>query len=207
MAGKGIVNIRGKEYRTVALRVKEFREAYSAAGYTPYITTEMISLTDEYVVIKAFVGYYANDELPITRLLGTGYAHEEFGSSNALAAAGYAGDEYCSADELVNALTKQNEQKTTEDTVVLQQEMADPRTEYDEVSESWDERDIIEMINQERMRGVKLVGEEDYREWYSNTLRNRWNVDGLSDLKKLGKDKLIFFLKVQREFNRMKGEK
>lgn len=108
----GVVNLKGKEYKTVALRVSEFREKYP--DWT--ISTEIVSRDADCVVVKAEV---IND---MGRLIATGYAEEYRDASTvnktsalencetsavgrALAAFGLAGSEYCSADELTNAIT------------------------------------------------------------------------------------------------------
>lgn len=112
----GVVNIRGKEYRTVALRVSEFRE--KCPDWT--ISTDLVLADAEKVVMKAAI------LTPEGVLLGTGYAEEYRESSNinktsalencetsaigrALAACGYAGSEYASADEVANAMKQQDE--------------------------------------------------------------------------------------------------
>lgn len=111
---EGIVPIRGKQYKTVAYRVNEFRGKFP--DYT--ISTELVESNDVVVVMKASI---FNIE---SRLLSTGYAEEVRAASQinktsalencetsaigrALAALGFAGTEYASADELVNALQQQ----------------------------------------------------------------------------------------------------
>lgn len=110
----GTVNIHGKEYKTVALRVSEFRQA--KPDWT--ITTDLISANDELVVMKAAI----LDETG--RCIATGYAEEYRSASKinrtsalencetsaigrALAAAGLAGTEYASADEVAGAISQQ----------------------------------------------------------------------------------------------------
>lgn len=112
----GIVNIHGKEYKTVALRVSEFRKDHPEWG----IDTNIIHISDIDVIIKATV-FDENG-----RLIGSGIAHEVQGSTKinstshvencetsaigrALASIGLAGTEYASADELVRALEKQGD--------------------------------------------------------------------------------------------------
>ena len=112
----GTVNIHGKQYKPVALRISEFREAFQA--YT--IMTELITADDDRVVIKATI---ADEEL---RVIATGYAEEVRGSTNinktsalenaetsavgrALAFFGLAGTEIASADEVANAINQQTE--------------------------------------------------------------------------------------------------
>jgi hypothetical protein len=113
----GIVNIRGKEYQTVALRVGKFREKYP--DYT--IETQLILQDEEKVIMKALI--FDGD-----KMLATGYAEEIRGSSNinqtsalencetsaigrCLAALGMAGTEYASADEVAGAISQQREKE------------------------------------------------------------------------------------------------
>lgn len=117
MADSGIVNIHGKEYKTVALRVQEFHQETEGRGS---IQTELVD-NGNYVIVKAAV--YDGD-----KLLATGYAEEERGASNilktsaievcetsavgrALAFAGLGGTEIASADEVANAITQQGEKE------------------------------------------------------------------------------------------------
>jgi hypothetical protein len=111
---KGIVNIHGKDYETVASRVARFRDAYPEHT----IETQLIHQDDERVIMKALI---LNGEL----LLATGYAEEVRGSSNinstsalencetsaigrCLAAFGYMGtDSYATADEVAAAIAQQ----------------------------------------------------------------------------------------------------
>jgi hypothetical protein len=110
----GIVNIRGKEYQTVALRVQKFRETHP----TWSITTHIEDRADDYVVMSAEI---RNEE---ERLIATGHA-EEFRKSSqingtsalencetsaigrALALAGFGGTEFASANEVQNAIHQQ----------------------------------------------------------------------------------------------------
>lgn len=115
----GVVNIHGREYKTVALRVSEFREKHPDWS----IITDLVSADSEVVIMKATI----MDESG--RVRGTGYA-EEYRSSSKInatsamenaetsaigrslaAACGLAGTEYASADELANAISQQNEQE------------------------------------------------------------------------------------------------
>ena len=108
----GIINLKGKEYKTVALRVSEFRE--NCKDWT--ISTSIVSRDNDCVVVKAEI---INPE---GRIIATGYAEEYRDASQvnktsalencetsavgrALAAFGLAGSEYCSADELANAIS------------------------------------------------------------------------------------------------------
>ena len=113
----GVVNIRGKEYQTVPLRVAMFRQMYN--HWT--IATHIIDNNENRVVIKAEI---ADDK---GRLIATGYA-EEFRKASAinktsalenaetsavgraLAFLGLAGDgSIASAEEVQNAMALQEE--------------------------------------------------------------------------------------------------
>ncbi len=113
----GIVNIRGKEYMTVALRVQQFREKHPLWA----IETHVEDRTEEYVVMRCEI---SNEE---GRILATGHA-EEFRKSSqinstsalenaetscigrALAALGFGGSEFASANEVQNAVAQQKPQ-------------------------------------------------------------------------------------------------
>lgn len=114
---QGIVTIHGKQYKTVALRVNEFRSSFPDLS----IQTDLIS-NNEYVVIKAII-IDEND-----RVRATGYAEEQRNSTQinktsalencetsaigrALACFGLAGEEYASANEVVNAIYQQENQQ------------------------------------------------------------------------------------------------
>ena len=118
----GIVDIHGKQYKTVAYRVTELRES---RGPNWSIQTELIGENDKKVIMKATI---IDSE---DRIIGTGFAEEVRGSTNinktsalenaetsaigrALAACGFAGTEYASADEVANAISQQKEQEIAE---------------------------------------------------------------------------------------------
>jgi hypothetical protein len=111
----GIINIRGKEYQTVALRVQKFRAAHPA--WT--IRSEIVHIDADQVLMRAEI----LDETG--RLLADGFAEEWRASSQinktsavencqtsaigrALACTGFGGSEFASADELANALRHQS---------------------------------------------------------------------------------------------------
>lgn len=115
MADTGKVTIHGKEYSTVALRVKEFREKYKQDFS---IITELVDRDEQTVVMKASI---SQGDI----VVATGYAEERRDASminktsalencetsaigRALAAFGMAGTEYASADEVANAISNQN---------------------------------------------------------------------------------------------------
>ena len=106
MSETGIINIHGKDYQTVALRVTKFR----AEKPNWSIITDILENTPEMVMMKAAV----LDESG--RMIGTGHAEEKRGAGinktsalencetsaigRALAACGYGGTEYASANEV-----------------------------------------------------------------------------------------------------------
>ena len=120
---KGVVNIRGKEYQTVALRVSHFRQRHPHHS----LITEIVHEDEHRVVMKASIkseDWYGGGTIQQT--LATGHAEEVRGSSNinktsalenaetsaigrALAAFGFGGEEYATADEVANAIKQQSE--------------------------------------------------------------------------------------------------
>jgi len=114
MGKKGIIKIHGKEYKTVALRVNEFREKFSQEYG---IETDLINSSD-LVIVKATI----KDEKGF--VVASGYAEEVRGSTminktsalencetsaigRALACFGFAGEEYASANEVQSAIHQQ----------------------------------------------------------------------------------------------------
>lgn len=108
----GVVNIRGKEYQTVALRVSNFRVDYPAYS----LVTEVLHRDLDCVVMKATIRD-SND-----RIVATGHAEEYRKASEinktsalenaetsaigrALAALGIGGTEFASADEVARAVS------------------------------------------------------------------------------------------------------
>ena len=112
MAKQGVVNIRGKEYQTVALRVSNFRESFPQLS----LVTEVLHRDVDCVVMKATI---SNDS---GRVMATGHAEEYRKASEinrtsamknaetsaigrALAAMGLGGTEFASADEVARAVS------------------------------------------------------------------------------------------------------
>jgi len=114
----GVVKIHGKEYKTVAKRVADFREKFP--NHT--LVTELVSADDERVVMVSKV--YDSDN----RLVSTGWAEERRDASRLhgtssleiceTSACGRAvaflhrdlmGTEIASADEVANAISQQND--------------------------------------------------------------------------------------------------
>ena len=116
MADDGTVKLHGRTYKTVALRVQQFRETHSIEdGWS--ITTAIIEDTADRVLMRAAI--VAPDGVEVA----TGHADEIRGSSHinkraalencetgaigrALAAAGFGGSEYASADELASKISQ-----------------------------------------------------------------------------------------------------
>ena len=115
MSNTGIVNIRGKEYQTVALRVQKFREAHPDWE----LSTEIIEANEKLVIMQARI--YNTDG----KCIATGHAEEFRAASQinstsalenaetsaigrALAAAGWGGTEFASANEVQNAIHQQS---------------------------------------------------------------------------------------------------
>jgi len=118
----GIVNIHGKEYKTVASRVNDFRIEFEQQ-YS--LESEIISIDKDTVVMKAFIRSLVVEGMPV---VAVGHAEESRGASTinrtsalencetsaygrALAAFGFAGTEFASADEVANAIHQQNSPK------------------------------------------------------------------------------------------------
>ncbi len=119
MSKQGIVNIRGKEYKTVALRVQEFREQFP----TYFLTTEIVKIDDEQCIVKAYAGVYleggqvqtfatghAQEFRKASQINGTSYVEncETSAIGRCLAALGLGGTEFASANEVVNAIHQQS---------------------------------------------------------------------------------------------------
>lgn len=117
----GTVNIRGREYQTVAFRVQQFREAHPLWA----LTTSVLFRDDECVVMQASIG----DENG--HVLATGHAEEHRKASQinrtsalenaetsaigrALAALGFGGTEFATANEVQNAVHQQGNPQTGE---------------------------------------------------------------------------------------------
>lgn len=116
------VNIHGKEYRTVAERVADFKGDPSFEGFG--IQTDLISNADLVVVKSVIVN-------PDGQVVGSGYAEEVRGSTNinktsalencetsaigrALASIGLGGTQYASANEVSDAIIQQAQQEVAE---------------------------------------------------------------------------------------------
>ncbi len=116
MSKEGFVSIHGKEYKTVAKRVQEFRESVIYKGWS--IMTDVVKIDDDQVLVKAQI---INPE---SKIVATGHGHELRAASQinrtsyvenaetsaigrALACLGLGGTEFASADEVANAIHQQ----------------------------------------------------------------------------------------------------
>ena len=180
MSKEGIVSIHGKEYKTVALRVNEFRDEFADAMG---ITTEIIEANDKIVIMKASI---INPE---GFVVGTGHAEEQRNSTminktsalencetsaigRALAACGFAGTEYASANEVENAIHQQNAplakiSKKVKDNVVQQSTLCLERGDEHGLKEIWaefgaDEKVVLWALfnSQQRASMKKLMNGE-----------------------------------------------
>ena len=119
MSRPGYVNIKGKEYKTVAGRVNEFRQVFSIEeGWG--VLTSIIECNADDIMFRADIVD------PQGRVVATGFAEETRTSyginatsalencetsaiGRALSAAGFAGDQYASAEEVKTAIAQQND--------------------------------------------------------------------------------------------------
>ena len=123
------VNIKGKEYATVASRVGIFRKYFP----TYSVITDIVTDDEQRVVIKASI---IDDN---NKIISTGYAEEIRGQGlinttsaienaetsaigRALAAFGLIGGEYASSFEVENAIAKQNETNSIDVKDIIKQE-------------------------------------------------------------------------------------
>ena len=68
-----MIDLHGKDYAIVAERVTAFRKLYPEG----FIKTQIVTITEKSVLIKACAGYYRDDGAEV--ILATGYAQETFG--------------------------------------------------------------------------------------------------------------------------------
>jgi hypothetical protein len=110
----GIVNIRGKDYQTVAFRIQKFREA------KPHwqLYTEIIKCDDQAVIVRCDIcdeagvhvaSGHAEEFRKASQINATSALEncETSAIGRALAAAGWGGSEFASANEVQNAIHQQ----------------------------------------------------------------------------------------------------
>ena len=134
MSESGIVNIRGKQYTTVAKRVQDFREAHPEWS----LITDILNIDETSVVMKAAI-------LDVEgRIIATGHAEEVRAASQinrssavencetsaigrALASLGFGGQEFASANEVQGAIQQQEDRQQEYLAKVIQSiEASDP---------------------------------------------------------------------------------
>jgi len=124
--GKGTVNIHGREYKTVALRVSEFRADFPikdgwAIVTHPHFEGDHIRVMAEIINPEghAVAVDWAEEKRGSTQINKTSALENCITSAigRALAAAGYGGEEYASADEVANAIAQQRETVQVSDNV------------------------------------------------------------------------------------------
>ena len=134
MADPGIIKLHGREYKTVALRVQEFRAEFGICdGWG--ICTRLVSVDEDRVVFRASivdpngkeaaVGFAEEARTP--RGINSTSALENCETSaigRALAAAGFGGSEYASANEMVGALSQQAAAKRADRSLQAQADAA-----------------------------------------------------------------------------------
>ena len=148
----GVVNIHGREYKTVAKRVDEFRKEHGAK-YA--ILTELVSMDERNVVMRAEI----LDEN--RHAIATGYAEENRTASQinrtsalencetsaigrALANFGLGGGEYASADEVANAIQQQETGKKVKS------------PDFDSIKAKLDTLKTVDEVNEYAKEVVKL---------------------------------------------------
>lgn len=124
MSKNGIVNIKGKDYKTVAYRVNEFWKEHEEWS----MITDIIDNNDNAILMKCTV---IDDQ---NKIRGTGFAEEIKGSSNinktsaiencetsaigrALSCIGLSGGEYASANEVTEAILEQERMSARKDLI------------------------------------------------------------------------------------------
>ena len=196
MSKKGIVDIHGKQYKTVVLRVNEFRDICNIKdGWG--VETCIIELTDKWACVKASITN------PEGKVVGTGHGVEFWEGNNkinktsalenaetsaigrALAAIGLGGEEYASADEVLNAI------KTQE----TMEEPEAPKTvtaavDNLELDAAW------ELVKGNISKLTEKMGEDEYRIWHSRMLSNFYKTESIKDM---NVEQLVAFAEQQQE--------
>jgi len=178
---QGVVNIHGKQYKTVILRVNEFREKCgSADGWG--ILSDLLYHDAERVIVKAVIVD------PGGRVVGSGLAEEYRNATKinqtsalevaetsaigrALASIGLGGEEYASADEVLNAISWQNNvvpfTRKTEENNSTEPMHAGEALSMQEVFSELYRSGITNIGGEEFMRRVNLIIDNGYggKDW------------------------------------------
>ena len=196
MSKKGIVDIHGKQYKTVVLRVNEFREACSITeGWG--VETCIIEMNDKWACVKASITN------PDGRVVGTGHGVEFWQGTNkinktsalenaetsalgrALSSVGLGGEEYASADEVLNAIKTQDtmEEPEAHKTITA-------AVDNLELDAAW------ELVKGNISKLTEKMGEDEYRIWHSRMLSNFYKAESIKDM---NVEQLVAFAEQQQE--------
>ena len=197
---KGVVKIHNKEYKTVVLRVNEFREECKPTdGWG--IETLIIEMTDKWACVKASITN------PEGRVVGTGHGVEFWGDGNinkssalenaetsaigrALAAIGLGGEKYASADEVLNAIKTQQTMDEKGPVEQLKDNTFSNNTVSSDLDAAW------EAVKENIQKLTDKIGEDEYRIWHSRMLTNYYKVD---TIKEMNAEQLVAFAEQQQE--------
>ena len=200
MSKKGIVDIHGKQYKTVVLRVNEFRESCNITdGWG--VETCIIEMNDKWACVKASITN------PEGRVVGTGHGVEFWASSKinkfsalenaetsaigrALAAVGLGGEEYASADEVLNAIKTQETMDEKGPVEQLKDNTFSNNTVSSDLDAAW------EAVKENIQKLTDKIGEDEYRIWHSRMLTNYYKVD---TIKEMNTEQLVAFAEQQQE--------
>ena len=203
MSKKGVVDIHGKQYKTVVLRVNEFRdECKITEGWG--LTTLIVELNDKWACVKASVVD------PAGKVVGTGHGVEFWQGSNyinktsalenaetsavgrALASIGLGGEEYASADEVINAIKTQKK---------MEEKPEEPAPNVVEANFSPDQDAMREVLDNIPKLTEKM-GEKDHKVWHSRVLANYFN--GATKIGELSDEQLKKLVEMQQDRLKMK---
>lgn len=177
----GVVDIHGKQYKTVILRVNEFRENCGPTdGWG--IITELLFHDKERVIVSARILD------PCGRVVGSGLAEEYRNATKinqtsalevaetsaigrALASIGLGGEEYASADEVLNAIKGQ-------DNVVQMPSKTESTTDEEPTTE----RPMSEIFENLYRDGIKLIGGEEFMKRVNIIIDNGYGGKDWRDL-------------------------
>ena len=196
MSGKGIVPIHGKQYKTVVLRVNEFRENCNIQeGWG--INTIIVYQDDAKVIMRAMIVD------PEGRIVGSGHGEEirAQGKINktsamenaetsaigrALASVGLGGEEYASADEVLRAISQQEEpaiEETEATSVPPEHDLWPISAVPPEDDTAWeDTTELSNTIKNNIKIGIDKMGEDVYKIWHKRVLQNMFGVDTVKEL-------------------------
>jgi len=211
---KGIVNIRGKDYHTVAKRVSEFRKMCPITEGWAIVTSLDVDNETRVLVSSKIID-------PDGKVVATGIAEEIRQGSNinrtsavenaetssigrCIANAGMGGENFASADEVLRAIEQQ-------ESLPAEIPPLDERDPGEQQGCDWtatDEEDseieaALEVIKTNIKTAIETYGEEEYKIWHGRVLSNFYGVDSIE---KLTLDQMLDFSNKQLEKIKM-GEK